>query len=410
MNTECLDFDFSKSDLGRRPSWLLHDIHDMMRRRMGEIDGLPEVSTSTSLARKLRKQKRLPDKPDMYKNLQREKAPPPSTGEKYAEQMKKTKVDVTSTSVNEEKVNAFLLHLSDKKKKKKERHVNYMSQSQRPPSPTPYLTSKFTSASRPILLTSLAHSSDNDVLRPHTAPNLSMYKSQLGYRNVSPLASSMSKRGDQFFPDYTDPQFVVDSSENIAKCVATYIKASCYYEKMRLVLVLTKVETLRRKVASRKIREFFALCIARRRLALIALIPPVFMHYLRRFQKKYAVKVLATFLKECSSMQSSTVVKKFLLCVRKCQRFFRDCIAVKEARKVALRKLWEKIERQYRRLFEEHEKELLQRLQKERANRLGSTGNQNVHDKWDLTNHQVQDPFTRLVQVILIRGYIYMYD
>jgi hypothetical protein len=388
MNTtQSPDFDFSKHDLGRRPSWLLNDIHVMMRHRMGEMNDLPEVQTSSSLAKRLRRHKRLPDNPDMYKNLQKEKAPPPTTGEKYAKQMKKTKVDVNSVSLNEEKVNEFLNQLSDKRKKKKEEHVNYMTQSQRPPSPTPYLTSRFASTTRPntAILTSLKTAPDCDVVRPQTAPGLSTHASQ---RNLSALASSKSRRSDHFFPG-TDNSFIVDTQENAAKCLRIFAKAAGYYEKMRLLLLLTKAETLRRKVASRKIRNCIMMYRHRRRQALIAMIPPIFMHYLRRFRKKYAVNVIITFLGECSSMQSSTIVKKYLLCVRKCQKLFRDCLAVRAARRVAMRKLWERNERQYRRLFEEHEKEMLLRLQKERANRLGKSGSHNVHDKWDLTNQQV---------------------
>ena len=376
-------FDFKPSDLDRRPSWLLNDIHDLMRQRAGENSSLSQGQQTDRMSTRIWKQKRLPNRSDMYKNFQKEKAPPPPTAQVYANRLKKSTVGSGLSSENEAKVNDFLELISNKKKRQKERSENYMHKSLRAPSPTPFPTGKFHSSSRPVL-SSLPDKSSLALERPKTAPALDRHSS----KRISSMPISGRLQAWGGAPG-GGSHIVVDSNAQVYKCFATFVKAAAYCERMRIVLEHTHMITMRRKVCARKIELWFISSRDARRRLFISMMPPIFMRYLRRFQKRNAVKIISTFVKECASMQSSTVVRKFLVCVRKAQKIARSCLAVKTARREALSRLWERVERQYRRQFEEHEKETLQRLQKERMGRLTSGDRSNVHDKWNLTHHQV---------------------
>ena len=390
MNGTLLEFDFTHTSGDPNPSWLLDDIHELIRQRSGEGITLPQGMLMDKMSKQILKQRRLPDKLDIYKNLQKEKAAPPPTTAVYAARLKKSKVGALSTN-SEEKVNAFLQTLADKRKRKKEQYDHYMRKSQGCPSPTPHLINRFTSSSRPVL--DSLPTREVERLRPRTAPNI-MTNPSLSKRpgGIAPLSCASKSSRITLLPTSTIHKAatpIIDSPVAVAKCFTVFAKIAKYAEYNRVILLLTKAHLFRQLVASRRITKWWRMVRDTRRRLFKEKMPRIFTMYLRRFQKKKAAKIITTFIRECSSVQSAAIVKKFLICVRKVQCVARACIAVRQARLIALHKLWKRTELQYRRLFADHEKETLQRLQKERVLRLSSSSSASVHDKWGLTHQQV---------------------
>mmetsp|Transcript_4907 Transcript_4907/g.7481 ORF Transcript_4907/g.7481 Transcript_4907/m.7481 type:complete len:648 (+) Transcript_4907:169-2112(+) len=380
------EFDISEDKFERRPSWLLNDINEMMHQKLGGAAVLPDAKQMKQFEKTLHKQKRLPNKFEQYKNLQKEKSIPLQYKPvaRHARELKKCKMKTLLSSTSEKKVNNFIELVHAKRRKQREKYDDYMRQSLRHPTLEPILTERLKSP-RPVTSygTSSFHAPTSQT-RPRTAPLAGSMPSG-GDSSLYPSKSAATTTGK--LNDYVDKQ--AEILAKLKKRFKAISLAAMYTRKCRDILIYTKAIMMTRKKFVLKIENWYMKMKEERRLRLVESMPRLFLRYLKRFQRRMATRRIATFLIEFSSMQSSTIVKKFLVCVRKAQVFVRQSLQVKRARHLLLTLYWERTERSIRKQLEDQEKVTMARLQKERMARMRSGENSNVHDKWNLTHQQV---------------------
>lgn len=146
--------------------------------------------------------------------------------------------------------------------------------------------------------------------------------------------------------------------------------------------------------------------ILRNRAYHLAAMPPIFMKFLKNYQRKLAVRKIITFLKEYSTLHSHLIIKKFMSCVRQAQVFIRGMIRIKKARVLLITLYWEKVEKNYRKQIEDQEREAFARQQRERMARINTGASSDVHGRWGMTHKQVISLFSHMDTVEIHRANI----
>jgi hypothetical protein len=138
----------------------------------------------------------------------------------------------------------------------------------------------------------------------------------------------------------------------------------------------------------RFVREDVIECRRRKHWSTVSF-PMKFIMKSRVYRKKRALRVVKWFIRECASSRVVYFVKIFARRVMRCVTFLRSFVQVYKARKIMLRRLWEKIEVSIRRRADIADKKEARRLKSEMERRLLTNANaaskrqrQTVHAQW----------------------------
>lgn len=393
----------------RRPTWLMDDIHDMMLERSGKFL-FSEISALDSPTKH-----RPPDKSYLYKNYLREKAPNYKSDEIYQMKLRKTRIDIMNASESQKKITSFVERLRNERRKQREHQVAFMRHALDSPPPHQVFAEKM-AHQRPIsagnrkLLTPNNSPPRSRVERPQTAPSHSpskipspskeYQKKLLKIQNRTPKHQSPGRSPK---PADSNP---LEIQKKVQQKLLTLVKILEYVNNTKRFRLYLLAEQKGKEIFVIKIQRAFRQMILRRQAYHQAVMPAIFMRYLRNYQKKSAVKKIIAFLREFSSIHSHVIVKRFMVCVRKSQIFIREMLAVKRARVQLITLYWEKIERNYRKQIEDQERETFARLQRERMARITAGSSSDLHGKWGTTHKQVVALFSHMDTVEIQRANI----
>lgn len=190
------------------------------------------------------------------------------------------------------------------------------------------------------------------------------------------------------------PNASTEASNKVAEKILTLIKILKFCQNSKRYVLYLKAEACGRQKFARKLQRWYRDAMHRRHEWNLAAMPAVFMRFLKKYQKKLAVKRITTFLREYTSIHSHSIIKSFLKCVRKAQVYIRETIRVKRARVLLLTLYWDRCERAYRKGIEDQDRETNARSQRERLARINMTlaspsGPGDVHGRWGMTHKQV---------------------
>lgn len=225
--------------------------------------------------------------------------------------------------------------------------------------------------------------------RPNTAPNIRDQRYAKDDRVVKAVVRQPLSR-----------QVSLMAQNNLHHSVVlkllSFIAITSYLKKLRNIYIFCKANTLRKHASARKLSRWWSVCLKKRehhRSVLRSQVPEVFTRFFYRYRRRVASNRITTFLFEFSKVKSTTVVRKFMMCVRKAQRFVRSCLEIKRARQTAVYAFWRKIEIVVRKQIADSERESRQRNRKLRPRRLlvhPGRGNY-IAKKWKETSDQVND-------------------
>jgi hypothetical protein len=402
----------SVQTFNRRPTWLLNDINEMMLERNGKLL-FSDVSSSNHLTR------RTPDKANLYKNYLREKSPTYKAGEIYQMKLQRSRIDVTNASKSEQKIGNFVEKLRHERQRQRQHQETYMRHAFEPPIVQPILTGRLTSSrprsagavtqplparERPQTAPSSQSPMKESPPRKHHPDKLFKKKSQ----KRSPAASRTPGRVRQ-----TDQSAAIESSSGtndlqrtFQERLLTLVVILQFVKKSRCLSQRIQAEQRGKTIFATKIQNAYREMILRNRAYHLAAMPPIFMRFLKHYQKKLAVRKIITFLREYSTVHSHLIVKRFMVCVRQAQVFIREMLRVKRARIYLITLYWEKIEKNYRKQIEDQERETFARQQRERMARINTGASSDVHGRWGMTHKQVVALFSHMDTVEIHRANI----
>jgi hypothetical protein len=400
--------DSSVKSFDRRPTWLLNDINELMLERNGKLL-FAEISSSNTLMR------RPADKSHLYKNYVREKTSTFKSGDVIQIKLKQSKSQghglVDSSS--EKKISNFVEKLRHERQRQREHREAFMRHAIDPPDINPIVKNRMVQP-RPLSAgTSPPPLPKTE--RPKTAPS---QKERLDGRssNNRPESVTFNKTKSQRSPPHgrsrdrigQNPGTLLspptDPLPKVQERLLALVKIVQFLQNSKQALLHLKAEENGKAIFATKIQRNFRDFVLRRQAYHKAVMPSVFMRFLKSFQKRSAAKKIIIFLREFSTIHSHLIVKRFMVCVRKAQIFIREILRVKRARTQLIVLYWEKIEKSYRKQIEDQERETFARLQRERMARITAGNTSDVHGRWGVTHKQVVTLFGHMDTVDMRRA------
>jgi hypothetical protein len=398
----------SVKSFDRRPTWLLHDINELMHERNGNLV-FADLDSSNLLT------KRPPaDKSHLYKNYVREKTSTFKPGDIFLKSRESKRNMLTEGS--EKNISNFVEKLRHERQRQREQREAFMRHAIDPPRINPIVKAR-SIQHRPLSADPSPLPLLKKMERPKTAPSHQQFSS--GKTTISPSPNNGPNNGrerttlkkskgqksrDQIEPGALSIPSTEDSLPKIQERILTLAKMVQFLKTLEHTLLSFKREQNGKAIFVTKIQRCFRNFILRRQAYHKAVMPSVFMRFLRTFQKRSAAKKILIFLREFSTIHSHLIVKRFMVCVRKAQIFIREMLRVKRARTQLIVLYWEKIEKNYRKQIEDQERETFARLQRERMARITTGSSSDVHDRWGMTHKQVVTLFGHMDTVDMRRA------